>query len=415
MKVEAAQARYDLVIVGGGLVGASFACMLADKSTGTPIKILVTEAIESLQASTSFDARSTALSYGSQQLYARLGLWEALAPYATPIHKIHVSDRGHFGAARFDQAEMGVEALGYVAENQHLGIVLTQALQDAASIDYLCPAKITQMTPTPEGMQLQLQGREGAIQSVDAALVVLADGGKSSLSTAIGVRQSVTQYEQSAIIANVAFSDDHRNIAYERFTDSGPLAVLPLQDLQGESRGALIWTVPQDDASAMMEMDDGQFLSALQTRFGHRLGMFQKVGARTSYPLRLSVANEQVRPGLVLLGNVAHSLHPVAGQGLNLALRDAEVLAQRLAQASFAGEALGQMSVLQDYVSLQRDDQLATTRFSHYMTQLFSNNHTALVWARKFGLVSIDIVPGFKRGFARQAMGLVSPRKRITG
>ena len=412
MKVEVAKAQYDVVIVGGGLVGASFACMLAHKGAKTPIRILVTEAIESIQASTSFDARSTALSYSSQQLYAKLGLWEALAPYSTPIAKIHVSDRGHFGAVRIDRSEMGVAALGYVAENQHLGVVLTQALQNSESIDYLCPAIISKMSPTATGMQLQLQGREGQPQCIDAALVVLADGGKSSLSASLGIGQQITSYEQSAIIANVAFADDHRNIAYERFTESGPLAILPLQMMQGENRGALIWTVPQEEAGTMMALSDADFLLALQSRFGHRLGMFNKVGARASYPLRLSIAKEQVRPGLVLLGNVAHSLHPVAGQGLNLALRDADVLAQILARANNAGKTLGQMSVLQDYVAAQSDDQLATTRFSHYMTRLFSNSHPALVWARKFGLFSIDLVPLFKRSFARQAMGLVVPNKR---
>ncbi len=412
MRVETAQAHYDVVIVGGGLVGASFACMLASQLAGMPVKILVTEAIESLQASTSFDARTTALSYGSQQLYARLGLWEALAAYSTPIKKIHVSDRGHFGAARIDQAEMGVDALGYVAENQHLGVVLTQALKESKAIDYLCPAKITHMLPISEGMQLQLQSAEDEAQFISAGLVVLADGGKSSLSATAGIRQQVTDYEQSAIIANVAFSDEHHNIAYERFTDTGPLAVLPLQELQGENRGALIWTVSQVDASAMMALDDAQFLNALQARFGHRLGMFTKLGARACYPLRLSVANEQVRPGLVLLGNVAHSLHPVAGQGLNLALRDADVLAHTLSQAFAAGEGLGSMCVLQQYMAQQSSDQLLTTRFSHYTTRLFSNKHPALVWARKFGLFSIDLVPVFKRSFARQAMGLVTPKKR---
>ncbi len=197
------------------------------------------------------------------------------------------------------------------------------------------------MLPTVEGMQLQLQGREDAAQSISAGLVVLADGGKSSLSANAGIRQQVTEYEQSAIIANVAFSDEHRNIAYERFTESGPLAVLPLRTLQGESRGALIWTVAQADARAMMELSEAQFLEALQERFGHRLGMFNKLGTRACYPLRLTVANEQVRPGLVLLGNVAHSLHPVAGQGLNLALRDADVLAKTLSQANALGSHLG--------------------------------------------------------------------------
>lgn len=412
MKVTAAQAQYDVVVIGGGLVGASFACLLAHALEGRALRILVIEAVASLKVSTSFDARSTAMSYGSQQLYAQLGLWDALAPYATAIHNIHVSDRGHFGAARIDRAELGVDALGYVAENQHLGVVLTQALHENSAIDYLCPAKITQLTPTAQGMQLQLQQGAEDVVRVDAALVVLADGGKSGLSAALGITSQVTQYEQNAIIANIAFDAPHRHIAYERFTDTGPLAILPLSRLQGDNRGALVWTVAQDEAGAMLALSDEEFLAALQARFGHRLGMFSKVGARASYPLRLTVANEQVRPGLVLLGNVAHSLHPVAGQGYNLALRDAQALAQCLRAAHQQGHALGSMSVLQDYMARQDGDQSLTTSFSHYMTRLFSSTHPVLVWARKFGLASIDLMPGLKRSFARRAMGLVTPSKR---
>lgn len=222
----------------------------------------------------------------------------------------------------------------------------------------------------------------------------------------------VTHYEQTALIANIAFSDPHGHVAYERFTDSGPLAVLPLASFEGENRGALVWTVPSAEASQVLALPDAAFLHALQERFGQRLGQFTRVGTRALYPLSLSVAKEQVRPGLVLLGNVAHSLHPVAGQGLNLALRDAEALSLSLSQARRDGLPLGAMSVLQCYQERQGRDQALTIYFSHNMTRLFSSQHPALVWARKCGLFSIDLVPPLKRGFARQAMGLGGRKQR---
>lgn len=406
MRVTSIKEHYDIVIVGGGLVGASFACGLARALAGEDVRILVTEAIESMQASTSFDSRTTALSYGSAQIYSALGVWDQLGQYATPIEKIHVSDRGHFGAVRINRDDMEVDALGYVVENQHLGVVLVAALEKAETIDYLCPAKISELAPTPQGYRLRVQTQDQQVSAITAGLVVVADGGKSSLTQDLGITSAVTHYEQSAIIANIAFTDPHQNIAYERFTDSGPVAVLPLSPLAGDNRGALIWTVKNTDAAALVALSEQEFLNKLQERFGHRLGVFTKCGARATYPLSLSVAREQIRPGLVLLGNVAHSLHPVAGQGLNLALRDAQALVNCLTQAQAQGRPLGAMTVLQDYVLDQQRDQDDTIDFSHYMTRLFSNNHPALVWARKFGLFSIDLIPAFKRNFAKRAMGL---------
>lgn len=417
MRVSELQTHYDVVVIGGGLVGASFACALQAQVSDRSLRILVTEAVESLQVSPSFDARSTALSYGSRKIYERLGLWESLEPYATPINRIHVSDRGHFGAVRIDNKSMGVDALGYVVENQHLGVVLTAALDESPAIDFLCPANISSLTPlsvgegcardnAPAAMHLQLQHFSGEQIEITAVLVVLADGGKSTLCEQLGISSSVNHYGQKAIISNIAFENPHANVAYERFTESGPLAVLPLAKLNGEQRGALIWTVSESEADAVMTLPESAFVQKLQERFGHRLGMIHKVGSRVAYPLTLSVAREQVRPGLVLLGNVAHTLHPVAGQGLNLALRDAQELAVLLGETHELGLPLGSMTVLQRYVELQQRDQDATINFSHYMTRLFSSTNPALVWARKFGLFSIDLVPAFKKTFARQAMGL---------
>lgn len=408
MRASELKQQYDVVIVGGGLVGASFACALASEANAAPLSILVIEAVEAMASSTSFDARSTALSYGSKQIYSQLGLWDDLADVVTPIHKIHVSDRGHFGAVRLDHEQLGVEALGYVAENHDLGRVLNQALESSEAIQFLRPAQIAKMTPIPQGMRLELQDTG----SIEARLVVLADGGKSSLTAQLGITSQVKRYEQKAIISNIAFENDHNNVAYERFTDSGPLAVLPLAQLEYNKRGALIWTVPQEQADVILALSDDEFLKALQERFGHRLGRLTKVGARFAYPLSLSVAQEQVRPGLVLLGNVAHTLHPVAGQGLNLALRDAQCLARVLVQACESDKDIGSMPVLCRYVEAQKGDQNNTIDFSHYMTQLFSNTQPALVMARKLGLFSVDLIPFVKHSFAKQAMGLGDRRTR---
>jgi 2-octaprenyl-6-methoxyphenol hydroxylase len=407
MKIQQARQHYDIVIVGGGLVGASFASALAAQLRGSAARIAVIEAAATSQASSSFDTRSTALSHGSQRIYEQLGLWSAISSHATPIRRIHVSDRGHFGAVRMDSVAMQVDALGHVAENQPLGKVLLQALEQDPDIDLLSPASISSLTPLPQGMLLQGQGADGALPAIEAELVVLADGGRSSLLEQLGIASSQTPYGQHALIANVAFSEPHRHVAYERFTDTGPMAVLPLaDDDEGRARGALIWTLPDAEAQAVSELPEREFLCRLQERFGYRLGRFEKVGARVLYPLTLSVAREQVRPGLVLLGNVAHTLHPVAGQGLNLALRDAQSLAQQIARARAQGIAPGAMSVLQAYVAQQQNDQQLTIGFSDYMTRLFSSAHPALVWARKAGLFSIDLLPPVKQQFARQAMGL---------
>jgi len=281
MKIQQVRQHYDIVIVGGGLVGASFASALAAQLRGTGSSILVIEAAPTLQVSASFDVRSTALSHGSQRLYEQLGLWPAIASHATPIRRIHVSDRGRFGVVRLDSAQMQVDALGHVAENQPLGQVLTRALEEDPDIDLLSPASVSALTPLPRGMRLQGQGVAGALPAIETDLVVLADGGRSSLLDQLGIGCSQTPYGQHALIANVAFTEPHRHVAYERFTDTGPMAVLPLaDDDEARARGALIWTLPDAEAQAVAELPEREFLSRLQERFGYRLGRFDKVGAR---------------------------------------------------------------------------------------------------------------------------------------
>lgn len=384
-----------LAIVGGGLVGASLALALQKGAKERGWKIELIEPFEpGNEYQPSYDARSTALSYGTRLIYQRLGVWERIAQRAEPITHIHVSDRGRAGATRLDAKTQQVPALGYVVENAWIGHCLWQALDDQV-VMRRCPAEVEQMEPLPSGYRLTLTDGH----SLDCDLAVLADGGRSALREQLGVEIKCTPYDQSALIANVTPGKPHGGQAFERFTDDGPMALLPLQD----NRCALVWTRSEQDAARLAAVPEAQFLSELQQAFGYRLGGFQQVGARHLYPLSLIEAQEQVRAGLVVLGNAAHSLHPIAGQGYNLSLRDTEALATALLSSTAR---LGDLAVLQAYYRLQRSDQRLTLRFSDQLTQLFSDSARLSVTGRNLGLLGLDLFPTAKTWFARQAMGL---------
>lgn len=391
-----------LTIVGGGMVGASLALALQDcaRQAGWRIRLVEAHPPSAAGWQPSYDARSTALSQGSRQLYERLGVWSKLSQRVEPIRQIHVSDRGHPGAARIDARSERVPALGYVVENAWLGEVLIGAL-DHEVIEWLAPARVLRATPKVSGYRIEVDTEAGE-QQLDTDLLVIADGGRSSLLSQLGIHREVSPYNQVAIIANVTSAAGHGAVAYERFTDSGPLALLPLSG----KRSALVWTLPADEAADVAALPDSAFLARLQKAFGYRMGVLEKVGERHCYPLSLIEAEEQVRTGLVVLGNAAHSLHPIAGQGFNLSLRDTVALADALVQAQQQGRGPGDLVVLQDYLSRQRHDQLITVAFSDRLTRLFSNRQPLLAVGRNLGLLGLDILPPAKRIFARQAMGL---------
>jgi 2-octaprenyl-6-methoxyphenol hydroxylase len=408
MQISKPDNFYDLVVVGGGMVGASFCCALEQALGETPLSILVIEAISPNANSakqSSFDARSTALSFGSRKFLEGIGLWQALDDAISAIHEIQVSDRGRLGCVEINRDEQGVEALGYVVENKRLGQVLNARLNESGKINLLCPALVSSVKATEKGMLLGLNHGDTET-SIDASLVVLADGGKSPVCEQLGIEQSIERYDQHALIANIVLEKPHQHVAFERFTDTGPLAVLPLQLIDGKNRGSLVWTLSVEQAAQYREMNEEKLLPLLQERFGYKLGKILEIGETFVYPLSLSIAKEQVRPGLALLGNVAHSLHPVAGQGLNLALRDTRALVDVLINAKQRGLGLGEMNVLLEYVARQQADQATTTQFTHNITKLFSSNNEAKVWLRKFGLVALELLPTLRRSLAERAMGL---------
>lgn len=418
--------EFDIAIIGGGLVGASLACALEGFAREHQWSIAVIEAVampESDQNTSSdsvapnpasfqpsYDARSTALSWGTRQIYQQLGLWSSLAPHAAPIRHIHVSDQGHLGATRLNADEHNVEALGYVAPNQWLGRVLLEGVRQASHTHWLCPYKVTDFSTGADQHQLQLTDNNGDEHTIKARLVVLADGGQSGLKEQLQISDIRRPYDQFALVCNLTMTEPHQNRAYERFTPSGPMAWLPLT---GEKDIALVWTIPADQMDEVAALDDAAFSKRLHDLFGHRLGGIDRVGERHQYPLTLTRATEQVRPGLVVLGNAAHYMHPVAGQGYNLALRGVAELAGILHEAARAGQSPGDLSVLLDYQQRRQQDQDTVIGFSDGLIRLFANNNPLLGHARAGGLMLLDRLKPAKRWFARQAMGLGSRAVRL--
>jgi 2-octaprenyl-6-methoxyphenol hydroxylase len=412
-----AHAHYDVVIIGAGMVGATLACALT-QAPQPSAKILLIEAtrlFETKPEQPGFDARSTVLSASSVDYLQQLGLWQSMYPHAAAIQHIQVSDQGHFGGVNMDAAEAGVAALGYVVENAAIGQALNQAVLQNSQLELCAPVTVTSITPVTIGMCLQLQAADAdeLPVSLTASLVVLADGGRSGLVEQLGIYSRKEGYGQSAIIANLAMSQPHRGMAYERFTAKGPLALLPLLARDGKQRMALVWTHPADDVADVLALAEADFIAKLQHDCGQRAGQILQVGKRIAYPLALQVAEEQIRPALVLLGNVAHTLHPVAGQGFNLALRDAMALAANIRTSWRDGVNPGSYGRLQQWWEAVQQDQARTITFSDVMTRVFSSHSTALSVLRKFGLVGLELLPALKQEFTQQALGYQAPRARL--
>lgn len=396
---------YDILIIGGGLVGASLACALGDQA----LRVGLIEARPlTVGAPAHYDERSIALSYGSRLIFDALGLWHMLGPQTMPIHRIHISNRGHFGATRLSAREEGVEALGYVTPARVIGTVLAERLAQFANIELLCPAQLTRLALAQDAATVDVVMADRSRQ-LRARLVVAADGANSAVRESLGIQTRHWGYDQTAVIANITPEKFHEHTAYERFTDSGPLAMLPLQD----ARCGVVWTVRSGAADAIMALDDAQFLTRLQARFGQRLGRLLKAGARQAYPLTLVRARESVRARLALIGNAAHSLHPVAGQGFNLGLRDVAALADTVMAAQRSGIDMGNRAILQRYADARRRDQRGVIAFTDGLARIFANPLAAVALARNLGLIAVDLLPAGKHFLTRRTMGLAGRLPRL--
>ena len=303
---------------------------------------------------------------------------------------------------RLEAEEAGVDALGYVVENSWLGAVLLQQVAEA-DVCLQGNTAISAITPKAESMQLEIDVN-GQQQQINSQLLIVADGADSTCAKMLGINQHRKSYDHSAIIANVCLDQAHNKVAYERFTDQGPMALLPLTDFKNSHRCALVWTQPSEQAAQLMAADDGAFLEALQARFGHRLGSFKQVGERVSYPLALTTSEEQVRSRLVVVGNAAHSLHPVAGQGFNLSLRDIDCLARCLKDQPNKAD-IGALEPLLDYQRQRDKDQRNTLMFTDNLSKLFALTSPAIALGRNSGLLMMDLVPTLRNQFAHFGMG----------
>jgi 2-octaprenyl-6-methoxyphenol hydroxylase len=413
MSEDLAHNNFDLIIVGGGLAGASLACALKNirnnSSSGrTPLKIAVIEAYElNADLQPSYDDRTVALSYGSRCIFGSMGLWSLLEPHAEAINTIHISDRGHFGVTRLTKQQEGVEALGYVLENKRIGQQLYRVLNEnsndeaVSSITLFCPAQLTALQQDEKQVSVEILINDER-QLLHGKLLVAADGNNSRVMQLLNIGSSRKSYEQVALITNITPGNKHNNVAYERFTDSGPLALLPMQS----NRCSVVWTLDPQQADYLYALDEADFLAQLQQRFGFRLGQFKKMGKRQIYPLFLQSATQIVHGRVAIIGNAAHSVHPVAGQGFNLALRDIALLSELIADACQISGDIGAQVMLQEYARLREQDIKQVYRFTDALVKTFSNAITPLAHLRSLSLLMVDILPDIKHQLAKQSMGL---------
>lgn len=397
---------HDVIISGGGMVGASLAAALA----ALPVRVALVEAVPFASAAQpSFDERTTALSRTSQRILGGIGAWEQAGPQACGISRIHVSERGRFGTAVIDGEEQGVGELGYVVANRVLGAALWSRIGRAANIDVFCPGSLGAPRASAQAIAVELAAAGRAAPLVGRLLVV-ADGAGSGLRRELGIEATERSYGQTAIVGNVAIGERASGgTAYERFTADGPVALLPFQD----GRYIFVMARSPEAAEAAMAMPDPAFLDLLQQAFGRRLGRFARLGRRSAYPLSLVRASRLAADRAVVIGNAAHGLHPVAGQGYNLGLRDAATLAEVIADAVRAGEDPGAPAALARYGAWRSSDQRNVVAFTDGLIRLFELPQAGLGAARGLGLALFDLLPGAKRALARHTMGMAGNLTRL--
>jgi 2-octaprenyl-6-methoxyphenol hydroxylase len=406
---DAVNPAMDVIVAGGGLVGAS--CAVAMGQLGLATTVLEASPVGSADQP-SFDARTVALTLASKRIFDGLGVWPLLDPGAChPIDSIHVSDRGHFGSTRLDRADVGREALGYVVANRDLGNALYRRLEQLDSIRVAAPCQVHGLQPAaPAGRG---GGTPGPVTVLSdrgawpADLLVIADGGRSALSAEAGLSSRAKRYAQEVIVARVDSARAHRAQAFERFTAAGPIALLPI----AAHSFALAWTLEAADAVDVAQLEDRAFLDALQAAFGSRAGRFVDAGARRRYPLALTTMAQPVRARVVALGNAAHTVHPVAGQGFNLGLRDVAALAAVLARST--GDDPGNRALLERYRHERRRDARAVAAFTDGLLTIFGDTAPATVFGRNLALSALNLMPRVRRELLMRTMGLRARPNRL--
>lgn len=389
---------FDVLIVGGGMAGASLAIAL--KESQLKIGLIEAKSLET-DSQPSYDDRGIALSYGSQRIFDTMGIWSHIAQHASPIHHIHVSERGRFGVTRLSAEQEQVPALGQVITARHLGHSLNRQLLQLNNLTLFCPATVTSVLTETDKVKVIL----GNGATLETKLIVAADGRDSTIRHCLKLGAWEQDYNQVAVTANISTDKPHQAWAYERFTASGPMALLPMTD----KRSSLVWTVKAGEQELLLAMSEQAFLKQLQSEFGYRAGRFTRVGQRNSHPLILMQTDMPVQPRIVFIGNAAHSLHPIAGQGFNLGLRDVAVLAEHLFNAKDCGAA----ELLKNYQDQRQQDQDQVVKSTDHLVKLFSNNIPVLGHLRGAGLTLVEAMPVMKHWLATKSMGLAQAQPKL--
>ena len=397
-------AMYDIVVIGGGLAGSGLACALAGGKAGIA---LVEERQAQGENSQDDDARGIALSLSSRKLLDRIGLWSKLEQSACPVERIHVSTQGRFGCVRMSAGMLDLDALGFVVRAQELGRTLFEEAAKHDNIDIFCPATAAGIDRDADSVTVRVR-QAGEDTTLRCKLLVIADGAFSNTRELAGIKTSIHDYSQTAIVSNVSISRDHRNTAYERFTPDGLIAILPLKD----GRCVTVMVVPADKVDSYVQLDNEEYLGHLQQTFGKRLGRLSRLGARKSYPLFLLRPEQQTHDRVVLLGNAAHTIHPNGAQGFNLVLRDVAALAAHLGATLQDGGDAGAGEVLDAYGLSRKADQRRVIRFSDSLQRAFNDTTPLKSALRNSAMWVLDALPTLKKEFIRQATGLGMVRAR---
>ncbi len=384
--------QYDIAIVGGGLVGSSVAIALG--SSNYNIALIDSQPLAEININANHhDGRSIALALSSKKMFSVLGLWESLQAHATAIKKIHISDQGRFGATRLDSKRYEVESFGYLVPADHLIQSLNTQVDALTNVTRIQPYQVSNIENHHDHVILKQHDGE----AIHASLLIAADGANSFIRKALGIEVEEKQYQQMAIVGSVECENSHNNTAYERFTNEGPLALLPRQ---GNHCG-FIWMNPTECAENNMALTEQAFTEKLQQAFGFRLGHFKTIGKRFSYPLALLMSQQRVQQRVVLIGNAAQTLHPIAGQGLNLALRDIAELVELIKE----NELQHIDENLAVYESKRQPDIENTIRFTDRLNFLFNADYPVLAQTRGLGLAMLGAIPVLEERIVKQNLG----------
>lgn len=398
------QQHYDVLIIGGGLAGGCLALALQD----TGLQIAVVEATtEQQRCGARTGNRALALAYGTTKMLDALCCWQAIKHKATPIEQIHISDQGHFAKTRLSAKRQCVEALGYVVTARDIEQAVSKQMQKT-KVTLICPGRLQGLIVDDTAVHASLKVANQSI-NITAKLIVGADGGDSSVRRLLGIQQSSQDYQQKAIVATIKPTLGHNNVAYERFTSTGPLALLPTHD----NCCLLIWTRSTEQAEQLMAGGDACFIEALQQCFGYRMGELTLQSPRFVLPLSLIRAEQMVSGRGVIVGNAAHQLHPVAGQGFNLGLRDVVQLAEMLIQQFQDKGDVGAPNFLNRYAAARKHDHDRMVNFTDSIVRIFSNKWLPIVASRGLGLLMLDHIGSAKSYLVRQAMGLGGRLPRV--